>query len=372
MKIYIKHSFDNIKKSGIYAFLIIDDKKIITKSAEKINVSNQIVLQQKALLKALKKLPTSIKKIEIFTGSLNEKRCFENLELKQTLSNFSYVFSSQKDKNAEFVSILKELIKNPSSTNENASEEQNKAILPNQEPKIQSAPNPSIKADDENIINIYTDGSVKLENGKGIGGWSFLIESRGHSIITNGVLFDAEASLMELIAIIKALEALENIETKAKIYIFTDSQYVIDGVKKTPKNYKEYWDKLTPLLKRHNPALNKIKVHSGHKQNELCDKMAKSAASNLHKALLDASKTMPNLLQKDDIKQYLENEQKILLKMLKKLKNKKSKKAYKKLKNQILDLNNPDKKQKLQKLSNKISKIYEKIKNIEKSLNSRF
>ena len=94
---------------------------------------------------------------------------------------------------------------------------------------------------------------------------------------------------MELTAVIKALES---IKLKSKIQIYTDSQYVKNGMtswllkwknnnwktssKKDVKN-KDLWKKLENLANNYEISWNWVKGHSGNKENEIADSLARSA-----------------------------------------------------------------------------------------------
>lgn len=94
---------------------------------------------------------------------------------------------------------------------------------------------------------------------------------------------------MELLAVITALEQITS--TGHEVHIHTDSKYVSDAinqkwlqgwVKRAFKNVKnpDLWKRLLPLLEKHKPNFHWIKGHAGHKENEICDRLAVQAAAN--------------------------------------------------------------------------------------------
>lgn len=121
---------------------------------------------------------------------------------------------------------------------------------------------------------------------------------------------DTTNNIMELTAVIKALEYVLGILTKEKNYnlllnnkkndrkmdveIYADSSYVLKGItewienwiKKDFKNVKnvELWKKLYNLKEQIEklPSIkllfNKVKGHNGDKYNEMVDKLASNAA----------------------------------------------------------------------------------------------
>ena len=95
---------------------------------------------------------------------------------------------------------------------------------------------------------------------------------------------------MELMAAIKALVVLKK---KQKIRIYTDSNYVKEGITnwikiweknnwKTANNKKvknvELWIKLNTLSNFHDIEWKWVKGHSGDLMNNMVDKLAKKAA----------------------------------------------------------------------------------------------
>ncbi len=98
---------------------------------------------------------------------------------------------------------------------------------------------------------------------------------------------------MELLGVIVALETLK---VPCSITVHTDSQYIanafnqhwIDGwikrgwVKpdKKPVKNADLWKRLLCAMKPHDVKYEWIKGHAGHAENELCDKLATSAATS--------------------------------------------------------------------------------------------
>ena len=92
---------------------------------------------------------------------------------------------------------------------------------------------------------------------------------------------------MELLAVIKALEALkkENLE----IHVFTDSKYVADAVEKgwlwswvrkgfAGKKNVDLWQRFLPLYKKHQIKFHWVKGHAENPYNNRCDQLATQAA----------------------------------------------------------------------------------------------
>ena len=140
------------------------------------------------------------------------------------------------------------------------------------------------------MITIYTDGSCL--NNPGNGGWAAIISVNGEVKKISGSVKDTTNNKMELMAPIKALQ---EIEEKQPIEIYTDSQYVRMGItdwvhkwiknnwqtsKKEPVKNKELWIKLYDLNKSHKIKWIWVKAHAGNILNEEVDLLAKQAAKS--------------------------------------------------------------------------------------------
>jgi len=144
-----------------------------------------------------------------------------------------------------------------------------------------------IMNDSEKILNIYTDGACK--GNPGIGGWGAILKYRNTIKEIKGFSKETTNNIMELTAVIKALESLNR---TCKIIITTDSNYVKDGItdwiknwksngwktaKKQPVKNKELWVTLDNLVSEHDITWKWIKGHSGHPENERADELANEA-----------------------------------------------------------------------------------------------
>jgi len=135
-------------------------------------------------------------------------------------------------------------------------------------------------------IDIFTDGSC-LGN-PGAGGWCAILRYKGHEKILKGGEKQTTNNRMELLAVIKALEALKE---PCEIDLYSDSTYVLKGlnewlegwIKKDFKKVKnvDLWKKYLDVSKKHKININWVKGHSGHTENEICDKIAKEEAQKL-------------------------------------------------------------------------------------------
>lgn len=141
----------------------------------------------------------------------------------------------------------------------------------------------------KNNVLIYTDGSC-LGN-PGPGGYGIVLLygkhrkelAQGYQLTTN--------NRMELLA---AAVALETLTRPCTVQLWTDSQYVRQGIltwlqgwkqkgwrtaaKKPVKNI-DLWQRLDAAQQRHQVQWHWVKGHSGQPDNERCDELARSAAS---------------------------------------------------------------------------------------------
>ncbi|WP_028951191.1 ribonuclease HI [Sulfurihydrogenibium subterraneum] len=138
-------------------------------------------------------------------------------------------------------------------------------------------------------LKIFADGSC-LKN-PGPGGYCSIITDGEKKAIIKGSEKNSTNNRMELTAVIKALESLK--KSPYEIELYTDSNYVVNGINswlekwiknnwKTssgkPVENQDLWKKLYELLQKHKVKAFWIKGHSGHPENEYCDKIAKQEA----------------------------------------------------------------------------------------------
>ena len=93
---------------------------------------------------------------------------------------------------------------------------------------------------------------------------------------------------MELLAVIKGLEALKG--TGHQVTVYSDSKYVVDAVEKgwlwgwEKKSFKDkknpdLWRRFIILYRKHKVRFKWVKGHDGNPMNELCDQLAVAAAA---------------------------------------------------------------------------------------------
>lgn len=133
-------------------------------------------------------------------------------------------------------------------------------------------------------VTIYTDGACK--GNPGPGGWGAFLQSGAHERDLFGGEVDTTNNRMELLAVIKALEALKR---PCAVTIYTDSSYVQQGMKtwlagwkakgwrtasKAPVKNVDLWQALDAAAARHEVEWRWVKGHAGDPGNERADQLA--------------------------------------------------------------------------------------------------
>jgi ribonuclease HI len=136
-----------------------------------------------------------------------------------------------------------------------------------------------------NEVIIYTDGACSGNPGRG--GYGVVLMSGSHrKEISEGFRLTTN-NRMELLAVIKGLEALRKKGTSVKL--FTDSQYVANAVNKgwvfdwerkhfRKKKNQDLWIRFLELYRQHNVSLFWLKGHNNDTENERCDILAVNAS----------------------------------------------------------------------------------------------
>ncbi|NOH47295.1 ribonuclease HI [Vibrio rotiferianus] len=139
-------------------------------------------------------------------------------------------------------------------------------------------------------VEIFTDGSC-LGN-PGPGGYGIVLRykqtektlAKGYALTTN--------NRMEMLA---AVVALQTLKEPCQVTLTTDSQYVRQGITQWIHNWKkrgwktadkkpvknaDLWQALDKETARHQVDWHWVKGHAGHRENEICDELARTAAEN--------------------------------------------------------------------------------------------
>ena len=138
-------------------------------------------------------------------------------------------------------------------------------------------------------VVIFTDGSVNAYSGAG--GYGIILKYKESVKELSGGFRKTTNNRMEIIACIESLRALKK---KSDVVVFSDSQYVVNGISKGwaekwraqnwMRNDKEkaensdLWAQLLDLCNQHDVEFRWVKGHNGTKWNERCDQLALEAA----------------------------------------------------------------------------------------------
>ena len=135
------------------------------------------------------------------------------------------------------------------------------------------------------MIELYTDGASS--GNPGPGGYGAILRSGNHYKELSEGYRKTTNNRMELMAVIKGLEALKS--PNQSVMIYSDSKYVIDSIEKRwvhswltkgfkDKKNKDLWLRYLDVSKLHNIKFTWVRGHNGHPENERCDELAVAAA----------------------------------------------------------------------------------------------
>jgi len=145
----------------------------------------------------------------------------------------------------------------------------------------------------EETIQIWTDGACS--GNPGPGGWGALLVSGEHEKTLCGGDANTTNNRMEMLAAIRALEALKRPST---VDLHTDSSYLRNGITTWLKNWKkrgwktadkkpvknvELWQELEEVMARHKVRWHWVKGHAGNEGNERADELAREGMAPFKK-----------------------------------------------------------------------------------------
>lgn len=142
-------------------------------------------------------------------------------------------------------------------------------------------------------VEVYADGACR--GNPGPGGWGVVLRAG----LREKELWGGEAhttnNRMELTAAIRALEALTR---PCRVALYTDSQYVRNGITtwlvdwkrrgwrtadRKPVKNQDLWERLDQLSAQHQVDWHWVKGHAGHPGNERADALANRGVDELQK-----------------------------------------------------------------------------------------
>ena len=136
-------------------------------------------------------------------------------------------------------------------------------------------------------VEIFTDGACS--GNPGPGGWGAILRYGETEKELSGGEVPTTNNRMELMAAIAALEALTR---PCAVRLYTDSQYVRDGITKWLPTWKargwrtadkkpvknvDLWQRLDATAGPHRVEWHWVRGHAGHPENERADALARAA-----------------------------------------------------------------------------------------------
>ena len=141
------------------------------------------------------------------------------------------------------------------------------------------------------MVEVFTDGACS--GNPGPGGWAALMRFGEHEKWLAGAELKTTNNRMELIAALRALQALKR---ESRVRITTDSKYVQQGASewlkgwkargwksasRTPVANQDLWQEMDQALIGHQVEWQWVRGHTGHVENEACDARARAEIARL-------------------------------------------------------------------------------------------
>ena len=137
-------------------------------------------------------------------------------------------------------------------------------------------------------VNIYTDGACSGNPGAGAWGVVLLYGTARREL--SAAYAQTTNNRMEILAAIEGLSALKE---PCNVNLYSDSRYLVDAIEKDwvtrwqtngwMRNKREsaqnvdLWERLLPLLGRHQVRFIWVRGHAENAENNRCDAMARAA-----------------------------------------------------------------------------------------------
>ena len=134
-------------------------------------------------------------------------------------------------------------------------------------------------------VTLYTDGACSGNPGPGGYGAVLIYEGREKEI--SGGEKSTTNNKMEMMAVIKGLEALKE---PCEVSVYSDSAYIVNAIEqgwieswkkngwrkadKKPVKNVDLWERLLELMEKHSVTFNKVKGHADDEYNNRCDRIA--------------------------------------------------------------------------------------------------
>jgi ribonuclease HI len=143
-------------------------------------------------------------------------------------------------------------------------------------------------------VEIHTDGACS--GNPGPGGWGAILDWSGKRRELSGGEALTTNNRMELMA---AIAALETLKRPMRVVLFTDSQYLRQGITdwlegwrrrgwrtadNKPVKNRDLWERLDLARRQHSVDWRWLKGHAGHVENERADELAREEIKRLRQA----------------------------------------------------------------------------------------
>ncbi len=143
-------------------------------------------------------------------------------------------------------------------------------------------------------VTIYTDGGCRPNPGRG--GWAAILRYKDKTRELAGGEPSTTNNRMEMQAALQALSALKE---PCRVELYTDSQYLRQGItswivrwkangwrtaSRQPVQNADLWRALDEAMSRHQVNWRWVRGHSGHEWNERCDQLAQQQIDKPWKA----------------------------------------------------------------------------------------
>ncbi|AIB11305.1 ribonuclease H [Azospirillum argentinense] len=141
------------------------------------------------------------------------------------------------------------------------------------------------------VVDIFTDGACS--GNPGPGGWGAILRYNGVEKELYGGEPATTNNRMELMAAIQALEALKR---PMEVRLYTDSEYVKNGITqwihgwkargwktadKKPVKNEDLWRRLDEAKRQHWIEFHWVRGHAGHPENERADALARQGVAEV-------------------------------------------------------------------------------------------
>jgi ribonuclease HI len=143
------------------------------------------------------------------------------------------------------------------------------------------------KAKKKSLVELYADGACS--GNPGPGGYGVILRYGDKSLELSGFFPHTTNNRMELTGVI---EGLRRLKRPCRVKVITDSSYVVKGMtewvkgwirkkwlnaQKKPVMNRDLWEEILRLSTPHTIEWVWVAGHSGHRENERCDELAREA-----------------------------------------------------------------------------------------------